>query len=502
MPKNQKISLLIGIDNYENPGLEQLKSCKNDAINLNSILVHIGYNSFKGSPIIGSQIPRKEAAWTLIREAICDFFSNAKPAQTLLFYFSGHGVHGENDIFLGSPEIDPEKPRKAGFALSELTKCMDSSRSNQIVGIIDACYSGGAGLPDIKLRKKAADDGAEIALSKYREAPKMKGKTLLLSSQSYEKSNALKNSNSLYTKYLVEGLKGVRDKLDIDGTPVPNSVDEKGNITPQSLHNYVYHYVASRAYQKPIIRNEESSQIIIASYPQLLKLHLESADLSQWVTLRNQGNEEISTALAFTTATEISLARQGKPITLSARYVNEKAKKIDNPKRRTLPLYLGVFVSSYFGIPPESVWQYQPNKKSLPNGKTWEDLDSAASHVKTTTYRLKTLSEIPKHLTLGRPIITEILTYKSTFLYANNDGELKEPSRREKSDGAYPITIVKYDGDSGTYYFVKSWGAELGKRGFFSMNEEVAATTICQNGIWAVEAPLLSQAEYQDILKL
>jgi len=147
MPKANKLSLIIGIDNYENKRLEQLKSCKKDAKDLNALLSNIGYENFRGSPIIGSEIPMEKRVWTIVRESICDFFDDATPGQTLLFYFSGHGIHGENDIFLATPEIDPDKPRKAGFALSELTKCMETSPSKQIVGIIDACYSGGANLP-------------------------------------------------------------------------------------------------------------------------------------------------------------------------------------------------------------------------------------------------------------------------------------------------------------------------------------------------------------------
>ena len=75
--------------------------------------------------------------------------------------------------------------------------------------------------------------------------PKAEGKCLLLSSQAYEKSIASENTNSLYTRYIIEGLRGKESSTDEKGREYPASFDSMGNITPESLHEYVYLKVAN-----------------------------------------------------------------------------------------------------------------------------------------------------------------------------------------------------------------------------------------------------------------
>jgi len=53
------------------------------------------------------------------------------------------------------------------------------------------------------------------------------------------------------------------------------SIDSEGNVTPQSLGNYVIRAIMSlppdeRPRQRPIIKAEESGNVILASYPKLI----------------------------------------------------------------------------------------------------------------------------------------------------------------------------------------------------------------------------------------
>jgi hypothetical protein len=113
----------------------------------------------------------------------------------------------------------------------------------KIVSVIDACYSGAASLPDSKTKAKAAKDSAGRALATYDRIldniPKSEGRCFLLSSQAYQPSLALKDSNSLYTKYLIEALCGAESSLGEKGTKFPPSVDDDGDVTPETLHKYV-----------------------------------------------------------------------------------------------------------------------------------------------------------------------------------------------------------------------------------------------------------------------
>ncbi|MFX0199454.1 MAG: caspase domain-containing protein [Candidatus Hodarchaeota archaeon] len=274
MPKPSRRALIIGIDKYAL--LDPLPSCKNDANDLSDLLSKLGYTNYEGSPFIGSNLIDQEYGYVKVREAIINFFYEAKPSHTLLFYFSGHGIPGLNDVFLSTPHVDPKRPRARGFSLSELTKCMALSKSKRVVGIIDACYSGSVDLPTSALKKKSGRQNAKQALATYdkiwKKTPKTKGTSLLLSSQSYEESYALKGSPySLYTKYIIEGLKGVMSSEDEHGDLIPGSIDQYGYVTPDSLHEYVYYKVASVVDQVPEHKEDASGKIILARHPSLVK---------------------------------------------------------------------------------------------------------------------------------------------------------------------------------------------------------------------------------------
>jgi tetratricopeptide (TPR) repeat protein len=270
-----KLALVIGIDVYRSEGLDNLSSCKKDAEDVCKLLQEeLGYTIFQNEPIIGSRL-NKENSWVDIHKAILSFFKSAKPGQTLLFYFSGHGIPREDEIYLAMPEVNTQDPMVEGFSLTRLTQLMKSSKSMQIVSIIDACYSGAAVLPTIRTKAMVAKETAGRALAAYDRIldniPKAEGRCFLLSSQAYEPSLAAEDNYSLYTKYFIEGLRGAKAGIDEKGLRYPASVDDDGNVTPETLHKYLYHKVANEAEQVPKIKSDMASNIILAHHTHLAK---------------------------------------------------------------------------------------------------------------------------------------------------------------------------------------------------------------------------------------
>ena len=140
-PSNpDKLALIIGIDTYTNTSLENLPSCKKDAEDMSEVLSEQGYTKFGSKPMIGSEL-YEEFGWYRIHKAIVDLFDKAEAGQTLLFYFSRHGLSRGQDIFLATPQVDPPNPMLQGFSLANLTSLTNSSKSMKIVSIIDRCYS-------------------------------------------------------------------------------------------------------------------------------------------------------------------------------------------------------------------------------------------------------------------------------------------------------------------------------------------------------------------------
>ena len=60
-------------------------------------------------------------------------------------------------------------------------------------------------------------------------------------------------------------------EIDEKGLKYPGSFDDDGNVTPETLHKYLYHKVANEAEQVPKIKYDMASNIVLAHYPYLAK---------------------------------------------------------------------------------------------------------------------------------------------------------------------------------------------------------------------------------------
>ena len=254
----QRKALIVGISDYTS--LQQLDFCKNDGTEVYDVLSSLGYEISDKNKLVG------EAKGEKVRDAIYDFFDDKKNNldDTLLFYYSGHGVpDADGEMYLASSDIDPDKPYRRGFSFEELRKRMEKTIATRVVIILDCCYSGSA-----KISKGNEEDAAKIGRliveQKSRKLPEGQGKYILASSQPYQEAYALTTGeHSIFTSYLLEGLRGNTE-----------SIDSEGNVTPQSLGNYVVRAIMSlpsdkRPKQRPIIKAEESGNVILASYPKL-----------------------------------------------------------------------------------------------------------------------------------------------------------------------------------------------------------------------------------------
>ena len=81
-----------------------------------------------------------------LRDSIYDFFGNSNilPKDTILFYYSGHGVLGDDgEYYLATSEIDPDRPYRRGISFNELTRARENCNSKTIFTILDCCHAGG-----------------------------------------------------------------------------------------------------------------------------------------------------------------------------------------------------------------------------------------------------------------------------------------------------------------------------------------------------------------------
>jgi V8-like Glu-specific endopeptidase len=259
MQEYHKKGLIIAISDYMH--MKPLDFCKNDGSEMREILTSkpVGFDIPNSRKLIG-QVSKET-----LENAIYDFFDpdNSTTDDILLFYYSGHGAPGAGNIYIASSEIDPDKPNRKGFSFSELTNEINNCNSMRMVTILDCCYSGTINLAKgdddaaVKIAKERIDEGS-------RNIEQGQGKYMLAASQGYQEAYSLQEKDhSIFTYYLLEGLKGNE-----------NSLDNYGNVTPESLTKYISREIRhlpdqKRLNQTPIMKSEASGDVILASYPEL-----------------------------------------------------------------------------------------------------------------------------------------------------------------------------------------------------------------------------------------
>ncbi|MDH3610598.1 MAG: caspase family protein [Nitrosopumilus sp.] len=254
-------ALIISISDYNDESLPNLDFCKNDGEEMYQTLTKLGYEILENQKIVGKSDHKT------IQDTIISFFrKEANRDDTLLFYFSGHGVlDGYGGRFFSTTEIDTSIPEQDGVRFELLNEQMARSIAEKKIAILDCCFSGGA-VPDIlgksgdDMEKEAEDLGSE---SLHKVFNKSQGSCILASSLSNKRSFSLEDeSASAFTHFIIDGLKGTK-----------NSVDENGFVTPEKLSTYVYsemQKIPGLANQKPVRNLSISGTLILAEHPHLL----------------------------------------------------------------------------------------------------------------------------------------------------------------------------------------------------------------------------------------
>jgi hypothetical protein len=212
-------------------------------------------------------------------------------------------------------------------------------------------------------------------------------------------------------------------------------------------------------------------------------------DVQPWTSIREAKAENSGAGMAMATAMETSLAFQGRPAAVSARYLIEKSKQMGDTAAGATGTYLTAVtnVAQRFGAPSEESWPYQDNQPALPSGTTWSALDEQAGARKVRVIRLASYEEIADHLRHGRPVIAAVDVYQDGWGLKGDFVRAVTPTG--PLFGRHSIVIVgfnlpnKIDG----IRFANVWGKRWGDRGYADMSETDAKTMLDLRDMWAVE---------------
>jgi uncharacterized caspase-like protein len=248
---SRKLALIIGNSDYEDSHLSQLVAPGADAEALAEILREPEIGCFDEVATLINETT------TTIRREIAGFFEGKGRDDLLLLYFSGHGVRDDRGhLFLAVKDTEVYLLRGTAIRAAYITEEMDNSLSRRQVLILDCCHSGA-----FSQGMKAAT-GTSVGTATEFEGTGS-GRAVLTATDStqyaWEGDRVIgRAENSVFTKYLVQGLRSGEADANADG-----------RITLDELYDYVSEQVVSETPKqtpKKWVYGQEG-EIVIARNP-------------------------------------------------------------------------------------------------------------------------------------------------------------------------------------------------------------------------------------------
>lgn len=135
-----RFAILMGTNEYASPDVANLPFCHADVDLLRQTLEE--YTDFEPQNIISRKLtPSDGVTPDEILQELQDHISSAKPGDTILFYYAGHGECVGEDAYLYLPNTNPNNLATTGLNLQSVS---DELRADGLVNLrlFDACNTG------------------------------------------------------------------------------------------------------------------------------------------------------------------------------------------------------------------------------------------------------------------------------------------------------------------------------------------------------------------------
>jgi uncharacterized caspase-like protein len=220
----EKVALLIAVSEYE-PGLTPLPAAIKDVVAMQELLLSPDIGGFRETDAKVLKNPDRQQ----MEIAIEALFYGRHKDDLVVLYFSGHGVKDDlGKLYFASRDTRKtprgELMRATAVSASFIHESMSRSRSRRQVVILDSCFSGAFA------NGMAAKDDGSVHI---REQLGGEGRAVLTSSSSTQYSFEEQGEDlSLYTRFLVQGIKTGEADANMDGYI---SVSELHEYTSQKV---------------------------------------------------------------------------------------------------------------------------------------------------------------------------------------------------------------------------------------------------------------------------
>ena len=234
----QKWALIIGVGTYyDNPALSTLSNAVQDAKALRKALVNAPGGFPEKNVLLmtddSSNLAHRPTRGTILAH-LDTWVSQAKPGDSFLVFFAGHGVDDGGSLYLMPRDGFMASVEETGIAYSEITRKLKDLRVNCSVVILDACHSGAGRGIGVMATSTAAD------IERHSQVH-----ITFASSKENEISHEYKEKgHGAFTWYLLEALRG---RADTNGDEVV-SVNEVISFTTEHVQRWAK---ANRLEQTP-----------------------------------------------------------------------------------------------------------------------------------------------------------------------------------------------------------------------------------------------------------
>jgi uncharacterized caspase-like protein len=247
--------LLIGVDRYNDTRLPALRYSALDCKGVSEALLD-ATQSFPQKEIwiyhdVGAQIPTLGK----VQSSLQHISALAKPQDTVLLYFSGHGIleaHSEQPV-LCLADTQTDALLSTGLSLGKLLKHLGNCAARQQVLWLDACHSGGMTWRGTKGDRTEKTHIAPQLVEGLRQcAARSRGFYAFLSCDRDQKSWEFPQlEHGVFSYFLMRGLQG-------------EAADEQGIIEADRLYRYVYYqtlqYIDKTNQQLRLINQQKRSR--------------------------------------------------------------------------------------------------------------------------------------------------------------------------------------------------------------------------------------------------
>lgn len=224
-------ALLIGVQDYAGSGNMTPLTCPRADVDLMESL--LTDTAFTEEPYAVTAL--KDAELRETAQAVDDFVDTVDRDDTVIVYFSGHGMrdNASGELYLCTRDTREDRLHSTGYPFALLSRSIKNKNLRKVLIILDCCYSGAADAKDALIGK----------LNEVEEQRENGTGTFVISSGG-QAETSLEDKNkdySLFTKVLAEGIR-------------TGDADRNGNgvICVHEIAQYVATKVPERAAQQGI----------------------------------------------------------------------------------------------------------------------------------------------------------------------------------------------------------------------------------------------------------